>query len=106
MSRPRIFRISASLFSSRFSPLNRIVPLSMRPFCAMSRMIESEVTDLPEPDSPTMPSVEPGSTLNDNPLTAATTPSSVLNVVLQVVDLEQSHGLRALRHRGAKSPKG
>ena len=46
-------------------------------------MIESDVTDLPEPDSPTMPSVEPGSTANDSPLTAATTPSSVLNVVLR-----------------------
>jgi len=39
-------------------------------------MMESEVTDLPEPDSPTIPSVEPGSTENDSPLTAATMPSS------------------------------
>ena len=55
----------------------------MRPFCAIKRMIDSEVTDLPEPDSPTMPSVAPGSTANDSPLTAATVPSSVLNVVLR-----------------------
>ncbi len=58
-------------------------PRSIVPFCASRRMIESEVTDLPEPDSPTIPSVEPGSTANESPLTAATVPSSVRNVVLR-----------------------
>ena len=38
----------------------------------------SALTDLPEPDSPTMPSVEPLSTEYDSPLTAPTKPSSVL----------------------------
>ncbi len=37
------------------------------------------VTLLPEPDSPTMPSVRPCSTLNETPSTARTTPSSVEN---------------------------
>src|SRR5215475_8540386 len=34
-------------------------------------------TLLPEPDSPTMPRVRPGSTVNETPLTARTVPSSV-----------------------------
>ena len=57
-------------------------PRSIRPGgCGMSRMIESAVTDLPEPDSPTIPSVVPASTDNDSPLTARTIPSSVANDV-------------------------
>src|SRR5215510_12723967 len=42
----------------------------------MSRMIERFVTDLPDPDSPTMPSVSPRSRSKLTPLTALTTPSS------------------------------
>jgi hypothetical protein len=37
------------------------------------------VTDLPEPDSPTMPIVFPRSTENDRPSTERTRPSSVGN---------------------------
>jgi hypothetical protein len=33
-------------------------------------MIESDVTDLPQPDSPTMPSVRPASSENEIPSTA------------------------------------
>ena len=40
-------------------------------------MIARLVTDLPEPDSPTMPSVSPGWISKLTPLTAWTTPSSV-----------------------------
>jgi len=37
-----------------------ISPCTMRPGgCGMSRMTLSAVTDFPEPDSPTMPSVSP-----------------------------------------------
>ena len=43
----------------------------------ISRMIDRFVTDLPDPDSPTMPSVSPRDTSNDTPSTALTTrPSS------------------------------
>ncbi len=38
------------------------------------------VTDLPEPDSPTMPTVSPAATSKDTPRTAWTSPSSVGNV--------------------------
>ena len=44
---------------------------------AIRRRIESEVTLLPQPDSPTTASVSPGWTENDTPSTARTTPSRV-----------------------------
>ena len=40
-------------------------------------MIESAVTDLPQPDSPTMPSVLPRSTEKLTPSTACTSPDRV-----------------------------
>jgi hypothetical protein len=43
----------------------------------MSRMIESEVTDFPHPDSPTMPTVSRGMTSNETPSTARAMPASV-----------------------------
>ena len=52
-------------------------PVSMLAFDESSRMIESDVTLLPEPLSPTMPSVRPGSRRNERSSTALTTPSSV-----------------------------
>src|ERR1700729_528559 len=73
--------MSASLLSCRFSPLKVIrsaVTVALR---ASNRMIESAVTDFPEPDSPTMPSVSPASSPKESPLTAVTGPSSVRNVV-------------------------
>ena len=39
--------------------------------------VESEVTDLPQPLSPTTPTVEPSGMENDTPFTALTTPASV-----------------------------
>src|ERR687888_2141995 len=47
----------------------------------MSRMIESAVTDLPEPDSPTIPSVSPLLMCRSMPSTARTMPSSVKKCV-------------------------
>src|SRR3990172_8568014 len=42
-------------------------------------MMESAVTDLPEPDSPTSASVSPSSMVNETPRTACTVPWPVLN---------------------------
>src|SRR5581483_4394524 len=50
---------------------NRAGGLGIRP------MIDSAETDLPEPDSPTMPSVSPGRIDQLTPSTALTTPASV-----------------------------
>src|SRR5918911_3533619 len=46
-------------------------------------MIERHVTLFPHPDSPTMASVRPLSTVNETPSTAWTMPSSVLNEVFR-----------------------
>ena len=54
-------------------------------------MIESAVTDLPQPDSPTIPSVLPRSTANDD---AVDRPHDALareEVRPEIVDLEQRH---------------
>src|SRR5688500_8137210 len=54
----------------------------MRPGgCGTSPMMESAVTLLPQPDSPTMPRVRPGSSLKSTPSTARTSPPSPANTV-------------------------
>ena len=47
------------------------------------------VTDLPEPDSPTMANTSPRATSNDTPSTARTKPSSVVEAGPQVADRQQ-----------------
>ena len=64
MSRPRISRISPSDNSRRLRPWNRMRPATTRPAGrASSRMMASEDTDLPQPDSPTSATTSPGRTL-------------------------------------------
>ena len=63
------------------SPLYFTEPPVMAPFSARICMIEYAVTDFPEPDSPTIPRVFPGSSLKLTPFTADTSPLSVLKVV-------------------------
>lgn len=47
--------------------------------------MERAVTLLPEPDSPTIPSVWPSSSVKETPSTALTTPSGVLKCVLRLL---------------------
>ncbi len=65
MSPPRISRISASESCMISRPAKRISPRVMRPGSGsgMRRRIDSALTDLPEPLSPTMATVSPGSTV-------------------------------------------
>src|SRR4051812_15124737 len=73
-------RLSGS--PSRSTPSNSTSPPWIRPGgCGTSRMIESAVTLLPQPDSPTMPSVRPRATLKSTPSTARTSPCSPANEV-------------------------
>src|SRR6476660_5739295 len=81
MSLPRMSRISGSDNSSRLRPWNRIAPAILPGGSWISRRIDIAVTDLPQPDSPTMPMVWPASTWNETPSTARTTPSSVAKCV-------------------------
>ena len=83
---PRIERTSSSSIFRTSAPSKMIEPFTIFPGgCGMSRMSESAVTDLPQPDSPTMPSVSPWSSSNDTPSTARTTPSRVKNCVWRSV---------------------
>ena len=65
-------------------------PPTMRPGRPMSRRIDSAVMLLPQPDSPTTPSVSPSSIEKLTPSTALTTPSWVKKWVAQALDLEQA----------------
>src|SRR5438128_1781325 len=58
----------------------------------MRPMIESIETDLPQPDSPTIPSIVPRSTVNETPSTARTSPSRVLKYVCRL--FTASSGIR------------
>ena len=84
MRLPRSARISFSSSFSRSWPLNSIVPAVIwPPGAGTSRMIESEVTLLPEPLSPTMPSVSPASSEKLTSSTARSSPCSILKTVLR-----------------------
>src|SRR6266850_1306149 len=79
---PRRSRSRAAGSFSRSSPSNSTSPAAMRPGgCGTRPMIESAVTLLPQPDSPTMPSVRPRSRRKSTPSTARTSPCSPWNEV-------------------------
>ncbi len=62
-----------SLPSNLALPSNRAFGPRVKPISVIA------VTDLPEPDSPTIATTSPRSTVNETPSTARTTPSSVAN---------------------------
>ena len=78
-------RYSASDRSVMSRPLRRTVPDRSTLRRGVRPMIERLATDLPEPDSPTMPSVLPRSTVRLSPSTARTMPRGVLNAVWRSV---------------------
>ncbi|MNK87097.1 hypothetical protein D3C87_1070260 [compost metagenome] len=78
MRLPRICRISRSLSCIRSVPRRRTAPMWRPGGVGTSRRIESAVTLLPQPDSPTTPSVRPARTVYDTPSTERTVPASVL----------------------------
>src|SRR5687768_2217682 len=76
-SSPRRSRRRCAGSLRRSLPSNSTSPPAMRPGgCGTSPMMESAVTLLPQPDSPTMPSVRPRSRLKSTPSTARTSPRS------------------------------
>ena len=77
---------------SRSSPFHSASPLVIVLRFALRPMIVRQVTLLPEPDSPTMPSVWPFSTENVTPSTALTTPSSVRKDVLRSLTSRRATG--------------
>ncbi|MDT4824340.1 hypothetical protein FQZ97_575870 [compost metagenome] len=88
-SAPRTLRsvaLSARARSITSPPRRRscMLPLAiLPPPCSTSRISASDVTDLPEPDSPTTASVSPRSTWNDRLRTASTVRSEVAKRTLR-----------------------
>src|SRR5262245_30964340 len=78
---PRMSSSALSAIVVRSRPSKRIAPETTRPGDCTRPMIERDVTDLPQPDSPTIPSTDPSSTSNETPSTARTSPSRVLKWV-------------------------
>src|SRR6056297_2871292 len=78
-----------------------------RPFSASSPIIAIAVWVLPEPDSPTIPSVWPGSRSKLSPLTACTTPSGVSNATVRSLTsssaMRRCYTSRRCRRRGSCS---
>src|SRR5829696_8021274 len=70
MSRPRRSRIAFSSSPSRLVPSKLATPSTLLPRLGSRPMIASDVTDLPQPDSPTRPTVWPGRTSKLMPSTA------------------------------------
>jgi hypothetical protein len=82
ISLPRIARIASCGSGTRSRPRQRISPATMRAGgMARSFITVSAVTLLPQPDSPTTPSVSPRSSAKSTPSTACTIPSSVAKCV-------------------------
>src|SRR4026208_2609061 len=80
---PRVARMSASLLASRSSPLSRIWPVTILPGRSISRTTLRLVMLLPQPDSPTTPSVWPYLISKLTPSTHLTMPSCVKKWVLR-----------------------
>ena len=77
MLAPQKRRISLGDASPISSPSKRIDPRRTTCLRGSSPMTERESTVLPDPDSPTMPSVRPRSRVNDTPSTERTSPRMV-----------------------------
>ena len=86
---PRMSRMSASRLASRFSPLSRISPATMRPGRSMRRITDRLVTLFPQPDSPTTPTVWPWPISNVTSSTALTIAVLGEEVGLEALDLEK-----------------
>src|SRR5262245_12663768 len=78
----RMLFMSSGASGTRSRPCQRIWPATMRPGgIGTSLRTDMAVTVLPQPDSPTTPSVSPRAMLRSTPSTACTMPSSVWKCV-------------------------
>src|SRR5690606_30329012 len=75
MSLPRKVRIFISERVRRSVPSNRMLPVTWAGGSGNNRRIDMEVTDLPQPDSPTMATTSPSLMEKLIPLTARLVPS-------------------------------
>ena len=70
-------RSSSALMLRMSRPMKRISPPVTAPFFPMYCMMASATVDLPQPDSPTMPTASPGLTVRLKSYTAGTSPARV-----------------------------
>src|SRR5436190_13124761 len=104
ISRPRRSRISPSLAALTSMPENITEPSAILPARSRIRITAYDVTDLPEPDSPTMPSVSPLPTRMSTCCTALTMPRRVVNSTVR--SLTSSSGWAVMdASAGALFPK-
>ncbi len=80
-SSPRSRRRSSGSRAITSCPSTRIRPATMRPGSGTRRSTESPSIVLPQPDSPTRPTISPAATCRLAPSTARTRPSGVGNCV-------------------------
>ena len=110
MSLPRIFRKSFGSAPINSLPSKVTLPVTTADL-GSSPMMASEVTDFPEPDSPTTASTSPGRTSKLVPRTAVTSPSSPRKVTDRSLTARTGsvnapsepwdRGRPAWRHRGS-----
>ena len=93
ISSPRTARRSLGFMVSRSLPFQSASPPVTVLRFELSPMIVRQVTLLPQPDSPTIPSVWPFSTVKLTPSTARTTPSSVRKDVLRSLTSSRATGV-------------
>src|SRR6202030_2144008 len=82
MRLPRMRFSSAGAIPSSSAPRKRALPVA-RPFAARSPITVRNVWLLPDPDSPTTPTVSPSAIAKDTSLTALTSPSGMVKRVLR-----------------------
>ncbi len=97
MPAPRTAHISRSESESRSRPWNTTRPEATRPGDGTSRRIENAVTDLPEPDSPTRPSVSPRRSSNETSSTATNGVAPVSNTVVSPCTDSSASAVMSLR---------
>src|SRR3954447_22347172 len=86
---PRMRRNASGLAPSSSTPSSAARPETRAP--RVRPTIVWVATDLPDPDSPTMPSVRPRSTANDTPPDGADDTVRGAEGDVEVVDLQQCH---------------
>src|ERR1044072_5814260 len=101
ISRPRRSRIWSSSAARTSTPENITEPSAMRPARSRMRITANEVTDLPEPDSPTIPSVSPLATSILMCCTALTMPRRVENSTVRSLMSSSGTGGGALLRSGS-----
>src|SRR5258708_654259 len=89
MLRPRTASMSLSSSAARSRPSKRMWPPVIMPWARNRRMMASAITDVPEPLSPTMPTISPGWTAKLARLSTSVAPRTPRNATLRFSTLSR-----------------